>query len=202
MGTDERRRFSDRGHPRQYLSTAGRVLVRCPRCAGCAVVTPTRVTCLSCGYAKDATGIGWPGRIGTLARGRCGTCGRDVERRGSRTGAPPRWMPVRCPGCRAVTRVPVTWWPHAAPGAPAVGGLDLWLQTPCRGHVLWAYDAEHLDFLERYVRAALREREPNRNAGLASRLPGWLKSAKNRHAVLAACATLRKRLLDAGTCTE
>lgn len=111
-------------------------------------------------------------------------------------------MPVRCPGCRAVTRVPVTWWPHAAPGAPAVGGLDLWLQTPCRGHVLWAYDAEHLDFLERYVRAALREREPNRNAGLASRLPGWLKSAKNRHAVLAACATLRKRLLDAGTCTE
>jgi hypothetical protein len=60
--------------------------------------------------------------------------------------------------------------------------------------VLWAYNAEHLDFLEEYVRASIREREPNRNASLASRLPAWLKSAKNREAVLAACAALRRRL--------
>ncbi|MFI6507876.1 hypothetical protein ACIBCT_09745 [Streptosporangium sp. NPDC050855] len=60
--------------------------------------------------------------------------------------------------------------------------------------MLWAYDAEHLDFLERYVRAFIREREPNRNGSLASRLPAWLKDAKNRDLVLTRCATLRVRL--------
>ncbi|WP_336212225.1 hypothetical protein [Nonomuraea sp. LPB2021202275-12-8] len=60
--------------------------------------------------------------------------------------------------------------------------------------MLWAYNAEHLDFLERYVRAFIREREPNRNGSLASRLPAWLKDAKNRDAVLGCCATLRVRL--------
>ncbi|MBB3734015.1 hypothetical protein [Nonomuraea dietziae] len=81
--------------------------------------------------------------------------------------------------------------------AACYAGLELWLQTPCRNHVLWAYDAEHLDFLERYVRAFIREREPNRNGSLASRLPAWLKDAKNRDLVLARCATLRVRLHQA-----
>ncbi|WP_049558181.1 hypothetical protein [Nonomuraea sp. SBT364] len=65
--------------------------------------------------------------------------------------------------------------------------------------MLWAYDAEHLDFLERYVRASIREREPNRNGSLASRLPAWLKYAKSRDQVLACCATLRARLEQAAT---
>ena len=51
------------------------------------------------------------------------------------------------------------------PGVVAVGGpvdwyfhLPLWLQAPCCGETLWAYNAAHLDFLfENYVRATLRE---------------------------------------------
>ncbi|WP_143591455.1 hypothetical protein [Thermoactinospora rubra] len=62
----------------------------------------------------------------------------------------------------------------------AFGGLELWLQTLCLGHVLWAYDADHPDFLEGYVRASIREREPNRNTSLAGRLPAWVKDAKHR----------------------
>ncbi|MBB3724707.1 hypothetical protein [Nonomuraea dietziae] len=92
-----------------------------------------------------------------------------------------------------MTELPLCWWPEGSQGAPTYGGLQLWLQVPCKGRVLWACDAEHLDFLERYVRASVRERVPNRNASLASRLPAWVKSAKNREAVLAGCAALRRR---------
>ncbi|MEW9532434.1 hypothetical protein AB0B72_28180, partial [Microbispora sp. NPDC049125] len=37
-------------------------------------------------------------------------------------------------------------------------GLHLWLQTPCCGNVLWAYNIRHLDLLEGYIGADLRER--------------------------------------------
>lgn len=51
----------------------------------------------------------------------------------------------------------------------------------------------HLDFLERYVAAGLREQEPG-NASLASRLPAWIKSRKNRAAVLRGLHRLRATL--------
>ena len=77
--------------------------------------------------------------------------------------------------------------------------LPLWLQIPCCGEVLWAYNARHLEFLETYVQASLRERvrSPDRgwsNQSLASRLPAWIKSAKNREEVLQGIARLRERL--------
>jgi ribosomal protein L37E len=78
--------------------------------------------------------------------------------------------------------------------------LPLWLQTPCRGRILWAYNAAHLRFLEDYIGADLRERLPNphTNKSLASRLPSWMKSAKNRDEVLKGIARL-KDLVDAAT---
>lgn len=76
-------------------------------------------------------------------------------------------------------------------------GLPLWLQTPCCGHILWAYNAEHLAFLEAYVQATPREQRavPNRNRALTSRLPLWMKRRQNRADVLKGIARL-KRLLD------
>lgn len=77
-------------------------------------------------------------------------------------------------------------------------GLDLWLQTRCAGHSLWAFNRRHLDFLESYVSASLRERRQNewgwRNASLASRLPRWMTSASNRQTVLAGIRALRQRM--------
>ncbi|MBO9555970.1 hypothetical protein [Cellulomonas sp.] len=78
----------------------------------------------------------------------------------------------------------------SGPDVPRFRGLDLWLQTPCEGHVLWAYDEAHLDYLERYVAAGLREQEPG-NASVASRLPAWIKASKNRDSVGRALSRLR-----------
>ena len=73
-------------------------------------------------------------------------------------------------------------------------GLELWLQIPCRGRTLWAFHEAHLDFLERYVAAGIRERVPYRNRSHASRLPVWMKSAKNRDEVVRCLARLRASL--------
>jgi hypothetical protein len=76
-------------------------------------------------------------------------------------------------------------------------GLSLWLQTPCCGEVLWAYNAAHLLLLERFVSAQLRSRDIGlgcRNASLISRLPAWIKSKKHRPEVLKAIARLNAKL--------
>jgi hypothetical protein len=57
----------------------------------------------------------------------------------------------------------------------------LWLQTSCCGETLWAYNLRHLEFIEAFVRAKLRERKPHElygwsNPSLFSRLPKWIQS--------------------------
>ncbi|MFL5692198.1 MAG: hypothetical protein ACJ795_10365 [Ktedonobacteraceae bacterium] len=77
-------------------------------------------------------------------------------------------------------------------------GLPLWLQTPCCGKILWAFNEEHLSFLERYVTAKQRIKffaaGRVRNATVASRLPFWIKRAKNQDEVLKGIARLKKML--------
>lgn len=108
-------------------------------------------------------------------------------------------------GLNKVDRKTRLWWIQVG-GAPnpmhvTVGGAfdwyfkePLWLQTECCGNTLWVYNEKHLDFIERYVSASLRTRSPYRNTSLASRLPQWIKSAKNRKNVLRAIDRLKTRL--------
>lgn len=78
--------------------------------------------------------------------------------------------------------------------------LPLWLQTACCSELLWAYNPAHLDYLASYVQADLREESAERsarglrNSTLVSRLPNWLKSAKNRSEILRGIAKLRATL--------
>ncbi len=77
-----------------------------------------------------------------------------------------------------------------------VFGFDLWLTTQCNGNPLWAFNVKHLNFLESYISAELRERSKDEkwgwaNSSLASRLPKWIKSAKNRESLLKAVAQLK-----------
>lgn len=73
-----------------------------------------------------------------------------------------------------------------------------YLVIPCCGEELWALNSEHLQFLENYVSAELRKREPNINKSLASRLPQWIKSAKNREAILKGIQKLKHKLAGSG----
>lgn len=76
--------------------------------------------------------------------------------------------------------------------------LPLWLKAPCCGHELWAYNHEHLEWLGDFIGAKLRERNMDdeygwRNQSLASRLPGWMKQAKNREKVLDVINKLKQK---------
>ncbi len=122
--------------------------------------------------------------------------------------APTAWR-LTCTHCgysktsdRSSKRPPLPWWDSQGwwgqlrryDGAvDPVFGLPLWLQTPCCGHVLWAYNIEHLDFLAHYVAATLRERQGDKgnHHSIAVRLPRWIKSAKNRETILNAIAEMR-----------
>jgi hypothetical protein len=75
----------------------------------------------------------------------------------------------------------------------------LWLEIDCKGHNLWALNERHLEHIEKYVRAKIREdcRDESaiyKNKTLISRLPVWIKSAKNREEILKCIKRLWERL--------
>lgn len=74
---------------------------------------------------------------------------------------------------------------------PVLSGfqLNLWLQVPCCGHTLWAFNPAHAAFMLDLIGARLREREPHPkrgwcNASLSSRLPGWMREGSHRARVM------------------
>jgi hypothetical protein len=77
-------------------------------------------------------------------------------------------------------------------------GLPLWLQISVGDKILWAYNLRHLHLIEAFVRASLRERHADDNTGwrnksVVSRLPAWIKAAKNRKEILKAIERLKRK---------
>lgn len=75
-------------------------------------------------------------------------------------------------------------------------GLSPRLRAATRQGELIAWNEEHLDYLERYIAGRLRSEAPDeatgvRNASVISRLPAWVKSAKNREDLLKAIVRVR-----------
>jgi hypothetical protein len=72
----------------------------------------------------------------------------------------------------------------------------LWLNISCCGHSLWAFNLRHLNLLEEFVSAELRENPKDNlgyaNSSITSRLPKWIKSSKNRKQVLTCIQKLKQ----------
>lgn len=161
-------RFQDQRERKYGYAFLDEVLVRCPRCGGCATVTP---------------GPGIP-----ADENAAGSKSRPLHRR------------LRCTGCGFFKDLPVG---SAVVGSPIDPYFQrpVWLQASCCGNVLWAYNVRHLDLLEAYVQARLRERgevAPGAPMSLVERLPTWLKSAKNRTEILRTIKRLRATLPSTG----
>ncbi|MFH6935500.1 hypothetical protein [Flavobacterium sp. FlaQc-30] len=64
--------------------------------------------------------------------------------------------------------------------------LPLWFQKEVGDNIFWAYNQDHIDYLERYIQADLRERNSkvNYSSSLVARLPQFVKAAKNREKLL------------------
>ncbi len=72
----------------------------------------------------------------------------------------------------------------------------LWLRMACHGNVLWVLNREHLEFLEQFIGAELREErmEEVSSRRLSSALPRWMLAAKNRKDVMRCLGKLREKL--------
>lgn len=142
--------------------------VVCPFCSGRARVVPD----------------------GTHRRARltCLQCGRSRQQASMRPGVLTSRRASRWPANHYAIGDAADPWFH----------LPLWLQAPCAGHVLWAFNARHLEFLRVYVAATTRDRYTrgglSRNSLLTSRLPRWMKLARHRAAVLAAIEKIQRGL--------
>lgn len=81
------------------------------------------------------------------------------------------------------------------------GGIDpffhlpLWLSENLSGNLFWAYNIEHIEFLENHIQAKLRERNgiEYRNKSIGSRLPKWMTSKKNRELMLKTIEKLKRK---------
>lgn len=82
--------------------------------------------------------------------------------------------------------------------------LPLALQARCAGHVIWAYNSEHLEHLLAFVEATVRERrvvaagDEKLPSSLLEQMPGWFGAAAHRAAISRALRGLRSPTEPAG----
>jgi hypothetical protein len=189
---------------------AEEALAVCPKCEGPATVTceskyairfmpfKSKICCQRCSFQKYGSELSWLGPAQGVAKERCPYCGHKwlEGRYTSRTGGRGlrKWTGIACNECLKSSKVEITWSPDrlGKPTDPAFG-FPLWLQTPCCGEILWAYNGTHLRALRDYVAATLRE-QTNHHWSMFARLPKWMSARKNRDAVLACIDRLEKLL--------
>lgn len=69
----------------------------------------------------------------------------------------------------------------------------LWLEHAFKNDVFFAFNREHLDYLEQYIAADLREHKDRTGFTLLERLPKFYHEAKNRKTLLSIIQKLKKK---------
>ena len=201
-------RFVDEGTT--LWSFLDRVLVVCPRCEAAATVScppggeGARLTCAHCGHARVSNdsreeGAEAIGRIKEKAsiRVRCPRC-QTLTVKEVHLPLVEERRTIVC-ACGTTLRAQVFGgYPEGGSAGDPFFGLPLWLSVEREVGHLWALNAEHLSWLKAYVAAELREQRAPNHHNLDTRLPAWIKSSKNREAVLALIERLEDRLRGAG----
>lgn len=68
---------------------------------------------------------------------------------------------------------------------------ELWLQAPFKNEIFWAYNQAHLQYLEQYIGATLREHKDRTHFTLLEKLPKFYHEAKNRPSLLKLISKLK-----------
>ncbi len=199
-------RHFDDGRP--LAAYADEISVVCPDCRHAGTVfaewQPYRwqasFCCGHCASKLDSARDDWRGPVSISGRRPCGFCGHkwlSVEKvYASRPANPPKPLPGLCPRCGHTTKISGEWHRvHSAEAADPHFGLPLRLTTTTRLGPVWVYNGRHLLALQDYVQATLRERNGSSNRSMFSRLPAWMKLARNRETMLRALKRLQDKLL-------
>jgi hypothetical protein len=215
----EQARYLDKGM--LLVSFAETAVVVCPNCKGPAWMkcksrysvpfnpTNARVHCLRCSFERTSPADEWFGPVTGIIKERCPVCGfkwvQETIERKAPNHRTHKGKTVACPSCTQETTFPIHWTLRRFTGGPIdpAFGLPLWLQGPCAGNTLWVYNKEHLQELTAYIAATLRERlaasqprRPIRKWSMFTRLPKWMKAARNREAIQRSLHRLEQRLQE------
>ncbi|WP_107949066.1 hypothetical protein [Lysinibacillus parviboronicapiens] len=186
-----------------FTSRGNAVLVQCPKCTKCAHMKRMDntyiVQCESCTFrnTKDMHYL-----VKTFAQGQCNACQRHVNIPLEEKERQYRKLNKECPYCTKLVQCHIkinptqVYYPKVsnAQGTDPVFLLDYYLLTSLGpNQPIWALNASHLEYLIDYVTDKLRTK--NFTGKTASHaLPGYIKLAKNREAVLRKLKQLEKKL--------
>lgn len=74
-------------------------------------------------------------------------------------------------------------------------GAELWFKAPFKNEIFWAYNLSHLEYLEKYISANLREHKDRTHFTLLEKLPKFYHESKNREALLKLIQKLKEKVL-------
>ncbi|MES2479859.1 MAG: hypothetical protein V4561_12290 [Bacteroidota bacterium] len=121
---------------------------------------------------------------------------------------------IECPGCKKqaivtinytdkIARLFCTQCGYIKETSPIEGNdhylnrifenVNLWLEHSFRNNVFYAFNYKHLEYLERYIGASLREHRDRTGFTLVEKLPKFYHTSKNREALLKIIETLRHK---------
>ncbi len=203
-------RFVD---PGSALGTYAEVVFcECPKCSKSAMVRgkaryvvpylieEARIQCLHCSFTQDWSRGKWHGPVVGHQKKRCISCGyKWLEVTVQKDELSPRvkrTYTVECPWCNHPNELRLRWVRDMPMGKPIdpYFGFPLWLKVDCCDEILWAYNREHLNVLKSYVAAVQRQRNFRNKWSMVTRLPQWIKSAKNRDKLLKCLDRLEAKL--------
>jgi len=208
----EEKKFVDNGATLGWY--AKDVFCVCPNCGGPALtrgkyiyampfwIEEARVQCLKCSFSQDwaRDESEWKGPVVGSVHQRCPNCGgkwltAEVWR-GKFSNRTKQTVKVECASCSKESEMKLGWRKDRFLGKPfdPYFGFPLLLQVETCGHLLWAYNKDHLHALKAYISAAHRERVKDGKWSMMTRLPKWVKSAKNRGALLKSIERLEEKL--------
>ncbi len=176
--------------------------VHCPECDKAAKKDSNGVSCNHCGHttiqSRKPSDNKWAAPASSKQK--CSHCGEPIgneDRPTARTKDGKLFLQVRCPHCGETDDYPARpgWTTQNFGYEP---GPPLFLTTQVAGETLWVNNLAHLEALEDWLGAKVRERGPQPGLTMMAKLPRWMKASTNRAKVLRGLAQLRERAEKAG----
>jgi len=105
---------------------------------------------------------------------------------------------LKCPACahneKASMEIKIMGKPAVLQvGAQEYFEAELWYVTNFKSEELWAYNLNHLQYLEQYIGAKLREHKDRTHFTLLEKLPKFYHEKKNRAPLLKKLEQLKKK---------
>jgi hypothetical protein len=172
------------------------ILVKCPECKSKATIKGKLKENCKCGKCKlmyfeckQCFSTPKPPIYKYVAYGKiyCSNCFEKFEFKSQAFKIKPLLYKTRCPHCNFREEVKPKIHEIKIESKPENGlvrdkwyNLPLWFQKEVGDNIFWAYNMNHINYLERYIEAGLRERNSkvNYNSSLVAHLPKFVKSAK------------------------